>query len=263
MKNRLYSLVAFVLTPALCSVAYSEPCDLIELHPVQDTSVSEKLPATVGPYSNPSLRISAFDSSWEGGADGRQRPYLKFDLSEYSGRILVQAELQLFQSDTTYYYPGSFILYGLSDHWEQSEITWSTQPAISEYLGEIQNAPAQYLSLVSANLNALVQQWADNPLSNFGIRVQFEDEFYPGSPNGARGDTIASLESTVPPGLVLTFEQNCAADLTGDCELDFFDVSVFLTYFQIENSIADFNNDGQFDFFDVSAFLLAFSAGCP
>lgn len=50
---------------------------------------------------------------------------------------------------------------------------------------------------------------------------------------------------------------SCEADLNGDGELNFFDISEFL------NSIPDFNSDGDFNFFDVSAFLSAFSAGCP
>ncbi|MBL4698468.1 MAG: hypothetical protein JKX70_06520 [Phycisphaerales bacterium] len=55
----------------------------------------------------------------------------------------------------------------------------------------------------------------------------------------------------------------CPADLSGDGVLNFFDVSAFLTFFQINNPIADMNDDGVFNFFDVSAYLSAFSAGCP
>lgn len=55
----------------------------------------------------------------------------------------------------------------------------------------------------------------------------------------------------------------CAADLTGDGLLDFFDVSAFLTAFNAQDDVADFNNDGAWDFFDVSAYLTAFNEGCP
>ena len=55
----------------------------------------------------------------------------------------------------------------------------------------------------------------------------------------------------------------CPADLNGDGNLDFFDISAFLNAFAGQDPIADFNGDGNFDFFDVSAFLSAFSAGCP
>ncbi|MFG0247070.1 MAG: GC-type dockerin domain-anchored protein [Phycisphaerales bacterium JB052] len=55
----------------------------------------------------------------------------------------------------------------------------------------------------------------------------------------------------------------CPADLTGDGELNFFDVSAFLNAFAASDPIADFTGDGSFNFFDVSTFLNAFSAGCP
>ena len=61
----------------------------------------------------------------------------------------------------------------------------------------------------------------------------------------------------------LVDEQTCAADLTDDGVLNFFDVSAFLGAFGTQNPIADFTNDGVYNFFDVSAFLSAFSAGCP
>lgn len=55
----------------------------------------------------------------------------------------------------------------------------------------------------------------------------------------------------------------CPADLTGDGNLDFFDVSAFLAAYSAQDPAADFSGDGMFDFFDVSAFLSAFNAGCP
>jgi len=55
----------------------------------------------------------------------------------------------------------------------------------------------------------------------------------------------------------------CLADLTGDDQLNFFDVSAFLNAFSTMDLAADFTGDGQLNFFDVSAFLSAFSAGCP
>jgi murein tripeptide amidase MpaA len=51
------------------------------------------------------------------------------------------------------------------------------------------------------------------------------------------------------------------ADLNGDGNLDFFDVSAFLAAFAAQEPAADFNNDGVWNFFDVSAFLAAFAQG--
>jgi VCBS repeat protein len=49
----------------------------------------------------------------------------------------------------------------------------------------------------------------------------------------------------------------CVADLTGEGDLNFLDISEFLSV-QL-----DFNGDGSFNFLDISAYLQAFAAGCP
>jgi hypothetical protein len=55
-----------------------------------------------------------------------------------------------------------------------------------------------------------------------------------------------------------------AADLAGPfAELNFFDVSAFLSLYSAQDPAVDYNNDGVFNFFDVSAFLSLYSAGCP
>jgi len=51
------------------------------------------------------------------------------------------------------------------------------------------------------------------------------------------------------------------ADLNGDGDLNFLDVSQFLSLFGVQSPQADFNNDDQWNFLDVSAFLAAFGAG--
>ncbi|MGV6814182.1 MAG: GC-type dockerin domain-anchored protein, partial [Phycisphaerales bacterium] len=55
----------------------------------------------------------------------------------------------------------------------------------------------------------------------------------------------------------------CRADLSGDTIVNFFDVSLFLTFFYNQDLRADMNDDGVLNFFDVSAFLAAYSQGCP
>lgn len=55
----------------------------------------------------------------------------------------------------------------------------------------------------------------------------------------------------------------CPADLNGDGELNFFDVSAFIVAFVAGDLAVDFNSDGELNFFDVSAFIVAYSGGCP
>lgn len=56
---------------------------------------------------------------------------------------------------------------------------------------------------------------------------------------------------------------DCQADMNGDGQLNFFDVSAFLQAYNGGDLGADFTGDGQLNFFDVSAFLQAYNAGCP
>ncbi len=54
----------------------------------------------------------------------------------------------------------------------------------------------------------------------------------------------------------------CPADLSGDGDLNFFDVTMFIQAYNSQDPAADFNGDGAFDFFDVTAFIVAFNDGC-
>lgn len=63
--------------------------------------------------------------------------------------------------------------------------------------------------------------------------------------------------------IIVEAPKSCPADLTGDGNLDFFDVSAFLSAYNAMDPAADFTDDGVYNFFDVSAFLGLFNAGCP
>ncbi len=63
--------------------------------------------------------------------------------------------------------------------------------------------------------------------------------------------------------LDLVGANSCSPDLTGDGQLDFFDISSFLVSFRTNDPSVDFTGDGAFDFFDISMFLQLFSQGCP
>jgi endonuclease I len=56
----------------------------------------------------------------------------------------------------------------------------------------------------------------------------------------------------------------CLADFAEPFgQLNFFDVSAFLSAYSSNDTRADLNNDGEFNFFDVSEFLNLYGAGCP
>lgn len=81
--------------------------------------------------------------------------------------------------------------------------------------------------------------------------ITFFREVSPGDPDSV------DVSALVP-------NQACSiADFTGDGELNFFDVSAFLSAFTNNSPQSDLTGDGLYNFFDVSAFLNAFASGCP
>lgn len=70
-------------------------------------------------------------------------------------------------------------------------------------------------------------------------------------------DLVGCTNGGSPRVLLNELAGSCSADLTNDGDLNFLDVSLFLS------EMVDFNEDMSFNFLDVSAFLSAFSMGCP
>ena len=82
-------------------------------------------------------------------------------------------------------------------------------------------------------------------------------------PNALNGQSFSPVaQLTLFCSMHSTCINFCPADLNGDGDANFFDVSVFLSAFSSGDLIADFNHDGSLNFFDVSAFLAAFSSEC-
>jgi VCBS repeat protein len=123
------------------------------------------------------------------------------------------------------------------------------------------------VALSNTNAVALMRGNGDltlNPQINYGagtdnLRVVAEDL----DGNGSADVACASGNGLSVSVLLNTCAAGCPADLTGEGDLNFLDVSAFLAAYGNMDPIADFEADGMFNFLDVSAFLAAFAAGCP
>ncbi len=103
-----------------------------------------------------------------------------------------------------------------------------------------------------------------NYLSTSELSVHFglgSDESADLTIKWANGD-VTNLAGVAPGRYTIT-AMSCPSDLNGDGNLNFFDVSAFLTMYQDQHPQGDMNGDGEFNFFDVSAFLVLYQAGCP
>lgn len=105
------------------------------------------------------------------------------------------------------------------------------------------------------------KQFSLGDISGFALNNQFQIRFS-ASDNGTQ-DVVEAGVDAVSLSQLDCSGNSCDADLTGDGELDFFDVSEFLALFGAGDLAADFSGDGSLDFFDVSEFLAQFGAGCP
>jgi hypothetical protein len=61
----------------------------------------------------------------------------------------------------------------------------------------------------------------------------------------------------------IKFGMSCPADFTGEGDLNFLDVSLFLSLYASQDPSADLTNDAMWNFLDVSLFLSLYGQGCP
>jgi len=99
---------------------------------------------------------------------------------------------------------------------------------------------------------------ADFVTASSQVRVRFiaKDDVGAVVEAGVDGVVVSGLQCDPPVA-------DCPADFTGEGDLNFLDVSAFLTAYGNGDPSADFVPDGNFNFLDVSAFLTAYGNGCP
>lgn len=91
-----------------------------------------------------------------------------------------------------------------------------------------------------------------------GVTGTFDTLFAPPPPADPRlSYKIGYFDNEIRIGAV------CDSDIDFNGEIDFFDISSFLSLFTMQDPAADYNQDGEYDFFDISLFLSSFAAGCP
>ncbi len=167
---------------------------------------------------------------------------------------------------------GEFINSGLADNvgavfegyvWAvvEGEYTFSTESDDGSmlYIGD-------ELVVDNDGLHGMIKRSGSIPLRAGWHQVRIE--FFEAGGGAGLFATMAGPGMAEQPmsGLFISHEANipCSiADLNADQQLDFFDVSIFLTAFSQGNLDVDLNDDDMLDFFDVSEFLVSYEAGCP
>jgi len=107
----------------------------------------------------------------------------------------------------------------------------------------------------------ITKQFPLNDVAGFTPNNQFQIRFNVGD-LGAGSVVEAGIDAVSLSQFDCTGNP-CPADMTGEGDLNFLDVSAFLAAFGSGDLAADFTGEGDLNFLDVSAFLAAFGAGCP
>ena len=172
--------------------------------------------------------------------------------------------MTVFSAGTTSAAWGGYHADSLSDH--PGDV--STFPSLMGFSAMGQTAPS--VGAYHAYRNGARQSFATGASLLFR-RSEVDPGFTPtdaGLPDVVIG--ALGLAELIEPGtsdavLAIPYRPACPADLAPpQGELNFFDISIFLSAYNAQNPAADLARPfGQFNFFDVSAYLSQFSAGCP
>lgn len=249
------------LALSIGSSSYAGDCQWVTVYVNEDTTALEAFPNLRQNPEDEVLRVSAYNSSWQNGVPGRERVFLRFDTTGIEPGYVESASFQIYQTDSIIY-PGQFALEEIVVDWEQNLITWNNQPEVAaEPIAMIDNGADQWITAESAQLGSTIENWLRFPEENHGLRIRFEDESYNGTPNGVRGDSFRSREvaGELPASVTVLVCEPCEGDFDFNRQVDFFDVSAFLVYYQTGADLADLNGDGMINFFDVSEMLTAYS----
>lgn len=136
-------------------------------------------------YANTAF-LAAYQIPGNQGGVNTNRALIDFDLSQIPvGSTVLSAKLNLYAyTDFTisplqdgHYGNNQSVLSRITSNWNESVVTWNTQPGVS-ILNEttINQSTAPNQDYLNINVTALVQDMVDNPNSSFGFRLALVNE---------------------------------------------------------------------------------------
>ncbi|WNB97877.1 DNRLRE domain-containing protein [Streptomyces sp. CGMCC 4.7035] len=143
----------------------------------------------------------------------KARSFLKFDVSKYAGKHIVDTDLRLYS-----YYSSTCSTAGsgnqvrrITSDWDPSAISWSAQPTTTTSGAVTSTAAKGYNSScpaghVSWDIDGIVQSWADGQ-PNYGVRLAAVDETDPLTWRRyySANQTDGAHNATYEPSLTVTY----------------------------------------------------------
>ncbi|MFE4698714.1 DNRLRE domain-containing protein [Streptomyces sp. NPDC056738] len=161
--------------------------------------------------SSPELKSGTYDA----GTDVA-RSYLKFDVSPFKGKHIIDTNLALYS-----YYSSTCSTSGagtqvrrITSSWDSSSITWGSQPSTTTTgaitntaaLGYDSSCPAGTMNF---DIDAIVQAWADGS-ANYGLQVRGASETDSLTWRRFRSANYISGDNSVEPHLTVTYNSYAA-----------------------------------------------------
>ncbi len=153
------------------------------------------------------------------------------------------------------------------------DLTGMANPTVSYARWHYSNGTGDNLTVQFSSNNGVTWTTVETiPTSTGWVAVEFRvaDYVTPTSQFRVRFSVIDVSPATVVESGLDAFRvydilctDPCAADLNNDGQLNFFDLSDYLTLYNAQSGTADMNGDGMLNFFDVSAYLNLYNTGCP
>ncbi|MEU4089562.1 DNRLRE domain-containing protein [Streptomyces aureus] len=156
--------------------------------------------------SSPELKSGTYDA----GTDVA-RSYLKFDVSPFTGKHIIDTNLALYS-----YYSSTCATTGagtqvrrITSDWSSSTVTWAAQPTTTT-TGAVTNTAALGFSsscpagTMNFDLDTIVQAWADGS-ANYGLQVRGASETDSTTWRRFRSANYISGDDTVEPHLTVTY----------------------------------------------------------
>jgi len=151
-------------------------------YPVSDNEISDKgsipLPVTADCTVNSECSNNLnFDPIFLGKFKSSvYRYFLKTDLNGFSNDMrIVKALFQFFCLKNDNISGADISVYQVLGFWNEMEIDWFNQPAISDIPAAKAQANDAY-SWITFDISDLVRQWVDKAIPNYGICLKIEDE---------------------------------------------------------------------------------------
>ncbi|MHA7002545.1 DNRLRE domain-containing protein [Aeromonas schubertii] len=215
-------LLPLVISPYSIADSACEQLSTLTRHiaPVSDTYISSGKP-NISFEREEILRVSSKDDPTP--HKGTKRILIKFDTSDISHIKIKKVSLRLWQSD------GAVVpelsVYTVTSPWEESSVTWETQPLISDKIA-VAKSKTGYIDIESDKTQEVFEKWIYDEKSNHGIEIRVSNENYNSGTSGLWGDSIGSIESQKAAQLIVEYS-------TQD-NVEYIDSS----------SISDINNNG-------------------